>query len=46
LVNVVEDSTGVDVTNAEEGTDFSKALRSPAEARASGLRHVHPGTAV
>ena len=29
---VVEDSTGVDVTDAEEGTDFSEALRSLAEA--------------
>jgi hypothetical protein len=32
---VVEDSAGVDVTDAEEGTDFSKALRSRAEAGAS-----------
>lgn len=32
---VVEDGTGVDVTEVEEGTDFSKALRSLAEAGAS-----------
>lgn len=32
---VVEDSAGVDVTDAEEGTDSSKALRSLAEAGAN-----------
>jgi hypothetical protein len=32
---VVQDSTGVDVTDAEEGTDFGKALRSLAETGAS-----------
>ena len=44
---VVEDSTGVDVTDAEEGSDSSKALRSLAEAGANAaVRHVHPGTTV
>lgn len=32
---VVEDDAGVDVTDAEEGSDFSKALRSLAEGGAS-----------
>ena len=32
---VVEDSTGVDVTDVDEGTDFTKALRSLAETGAS-----------
>lgn len=32
---VIEDSTGLDVTDADEGTDFGKALRALAEAGAT-----------